>query len=73
MRNTRGKRWYSESYSYTTLLEIRVSVGLATARSRSRSDSPPDCHSFRSRRFATLISCGSKSEVLPRAARISEN
>ena len=28
-------------------------MGLAAARSRSRSDSPPDCHSFRSRRFAT--------------------
>ena len=30
-----------------------VLVGLAAARSRSRSDSPPDCHSFRSRRSAT--------------------
>ena len=27
---------------------------LAAARSRSCSDSPPDCHSFHSRRFATL-------------------
>ena len=27
--------------------------GLASARSRSRSDSPPDCHSLRSRRFTT--------------------
>ena len=26
---------------------------LASTRSRSRSDSPPDCHSLRSRRFAT--------------------
>ena len=31
----------------------RAVEGLAAARSRSRSDSPPDCHSLRSRRFAT--------------------
>ena len=41
-------------------------VGLAAARSRSRSDSPPGCHSFRSRRFATHAlaaakrTCGSR-------------
>ena len=37
----------------STLLAGGVLVGLAAARSRSRSDSPPDCHSLRSRRFAT--------------------
>ena len=33
----------------STLLAGGVLVGLAAARSRSRSDSPPDCHSLRSR------------------------
>ena len=54
----------------TTFLADRV-VGLTAARSRSRSDSPPDCHSLRSRRFATLAARGSKSEVLLRVDCLS--
>ena len=48
-------------------IKLLRNQGLAAARSRSRSDSPPDCHSFRSRRYATLIARDIKSEVYPRA------
>ena len=37
---------------------LRDAEGLALTRSRSHSDSPPDCHSLRSRRFATSSPTG---------------
>ena len=46
-------------------------AGLAAARSRSRSDSPPDCHSLRSRRFATQPLAIARSECLSASRRLS--
>ena len=68
--------WDDVLASRTTVKQLseRVGlVGLTAVRSRSRSDSPPDCHSLRSRRFATLIACGSISEPCVRAVCLSAN
>ena len=43
----------SPVFLQTMCVCLRDVVVLVATRSRSRSDSPPDCHSLRSRRFAT--------------------
>ena len=54
-KNSLAKKHKETSVSKGQTVRKRslVGVGLAVAWSCSRSDSPPDCHSFRSRRFAT--------------------
>ena len=58
---------YGENYSLVTRSpSTAIAVPrLAAARSRSRFDSPPDCHSLRSRRFATSRREALGYEVLP--------
>ena len=55
----------------TTFLATRVSVVLTAVRSWCGSNTTLWCFSLPPRRFATLISCDSTSEVLPRVDCLS--